>query len=259
MKSLSFLAGLFLLSACATTPMANAGSVLETGNMQGQGQGRNTTSQQGQRAGGAQQGRFAEVSESGATTLNTNQIATAVSTLPVSTLSEAERNGLIFMREEEKLAYDVYVALGKKWTTDKRFQNIPNSEASHTESVRVLLEKYDLDDPNATHTAGVYANEDLQKAYDAFLAKGEQSLLEALKVGDEIEELDIADLQRLLLDVESEDIRLVYEELLRGSRNHLRAFMKGITQQGGTYTAVHISQADFDAIANGSMEKGSGN
>lgn len=199
--------------------------------------------------------KLAEVTEIGATTLNTPQITAVVSALPISRLSDAEREGLLFMREEEKLAYDVYTTLGKQWA-DQRFQNIPKSEASHTEAVRVLLTKYGLNDPNATHTAGVYENQELQEAYDAFIARGAVSLVEALKVGAEIEELDIADLNRLLQDVNAEDIRLVYEELLRGSRNHLRAFMKGITQNGATYTAVHLTQAEFDAIAQGAMERG---
>lgn len=235
-KSISFLAGLLLMSAC-TLPEAGQANVPVQERVQ------------------QTQPVFAEVTDAGSTTINTRQVAVAVSALPVSSLSEAEHNGLIFMREEEKLAYDVYTALAKIGS-DSRFQNISKSEASHTESVRVLLERYGLDDPNLTHTAGVYANEDLQKAYDAFIVRGEQSLVEALKVGAEIEELDIMDLRRLLEDVQSEDIRLVYNELLRGSRNHLRAFMKGITQNGATYTAVHLTQTEFDAIAQGAMERG---
>lgn len=244
MKPILFIVGLLLLTS-ACTPAVQAPAVTVTGQ---EPSGTAASALPVER-------RLAEVAANGETTLNSNQIAAVLAKTPVATLSELERDGLIFMREAEKLAYDVYTTLGKKWS-DQRFQNIPRSEASHTESVRVLLEKYGLDDPNATRAAGVYANAELQQAYDALVAKGEQSLVDAFKVGAEIEELDIADLQRLLNDVLSEDIRLVYDELLRGSRNHLRSFVKGLNQNGASYTAVHLSQADFDAIAQSEVERG---
>jgi len=240
MKSIFIVAGLLVLSSACTLTDPLSGAIAKSQ--------QSTTP-------AIQQLALATVSGSGETTLNTSQLAAVLAQTTVSSLSTAERDGLIFMREEEKLAFDVYTALGQKWS-DQRFQNIPRSEASHTESVRVLLEKYGLDDPNATHTAGIYQNADLQQAYDALLAKGQVSLVDALKVGAEVEELDIADLQRLLNDVLSEDIRLVYNELLRGSRNHLRAFVKGLSQNGATYTAVHMTQAEFDTIAQGEIERG---
>jgi hypothetical protein len=43
---------------------------------------------------------------------------------------------------------------------------------------------------------------------------------------------------------------------MRGSRNHLRAFMKLVTQHGGTYVPKYISQAEFDAIVNSPIETG---
>ncbi len=245
MKPIFLAAGLLLLTSACTPPGQGPAA---TANAQEQSTAVVSADQN-------EQPVLAEVSENGETTLQTSQIAALLAQTPVATLSAAEREGLIFMREEEKLAFDVYTTLGKKWS-DQRFQNIPRSEASHTESVRVLLEKYDLTDPNTTHTAGVYENAELQQAHDDLVAKGEVSLVEALKVGAEVEELDIADLQRLLKDVQSEDIRLLYEELLRGSRNHLRAFVKGLSQNGASYTAVHLSQADFDTIAQSEMERG---
>jgi hypothetical protein len=245
MRPILLMAGLFLFTSACTTPAVQAPAVTVTG------QESSTTAPS---APPVELG-LAEVAANGETTLNTQQIAAVLGQTPVVTLSTSEREGLIFMREEEKLAFDVYTALGEKWS-DQRFQNISRSEASHTASVLVLLEKYELKDPNATHAAGIYENAELQQVHDDLVAKGEVSLVEALKVGAEVEELDILDLQRLLKDVLSEDIRLVYEELLRGSRNHLRAFVKGLNQNGSSYTAVHLSQAGFDTIAQGDMERG---
>ena len=53
---------------------------------------------------------------------------------------------------------------------------------------------------------------------------GAQSLGNALKVGAAIEEIDILDLQEYMKIIEERAIRQVYENLLKGSENHLRAF-----------------------------------
>ena len=86
-------------------------------------------------------------------------------------------------------------------------------------------------------------------------AAGNVSLIEGLKVGAAIEELDMLDINTHLTHVDNQDIRLVYDNLLKGSRNHLRSFYKTLLQQGSTYTAQYLTQAEFDAIVNSVMEK----
>lgn len=74
--------------------------------------------------------------------------------------------------------------------------------------------------------------------------------------GVEIEDLDIRDTTAQLTDIDNADILMVYDHLLRGSRNHLRAYMTLLTQQGGTYVPQYISQTEFDAIVNSAIEPG---
>jgi len=160
------------------------------------------------------------------------------------------------MREEEKLARDVYNKLfelhGKKI-----FENIANSEQTHTDAVKSLLERYDLIDPVAEDVAGQFNNIDLQMIYDQLVALGTPSLLDALRVGATVEELDIFDIARLQEQlVNNDDIDLVYENLLKGSRNHLRSFYKQIQNENADYEPVYISQEEFDAIVNSEMERG---
>jgi hypothetical protein len=88
------------------------------------------------------------------------------------------------------------------------------------------------------------------------VAASSVSLVEALKVGVQIEELDIRDIVAQNAGIDNVDILLVYDNLLRGSRNHLRSYMKTLTQQGGSYTPQYITQAAFDAIVNSPMETG---
>jgi len=153
-------------------------------------------------------------------------------TVAVSVLSSSEEEGLVFMREEEKLAHDVYVTLYAQWGLPV-FQNIANSEATHTAAIQTLLDRYGIADPAAGNEVGEFTNTDLQTLYDQLVAQGSQSLADALKVGAAIEELDIRDLQTRLAQTFSADIQLVYNNLLRGSENHLHAFTSTLQRQTG--------------------------
>jgi len=173
---------------------------------------------------------------------------------PVADLSAEEVAGLLFMREEEKLAHDVYVALFGLWGAQV-FTNIADSETEHTEAVRQLILAHGLEDPAATTLPGVFVDASLQALYDQLVAQGTPSLVEALKVGCLIEEKDIQDIELEKAQVADEpDIVQVYDRLLCGSRNHLRAFSRTLTNQGGSYTPVFLSQAQWDAIAGSEQE-----
>jgi hypothetical protein len=176
--------------------------------------------------------------------------------MPLGVISAEEEAGLVFMREEEKLAHDVYIQLDAQWQ-QAVFANIAVSELTHTEAVLLLLQRYTISDPVGPNPAGVFVDPTLQGRYDMLVARGSATLIDALMVGAEIEELDIFDLdQRLATVVDNDDIVLVYENLKKGSRNHLRAFMNALTQQNATYTPQYLSQEDFDAIVNSPMETG---
>lgn len=194
------------------------------------------------------------VDADGNSTFNSGNLGTTLAALPTETLSAAEQSSLIYMREEEKLAGDVYARLYAAWG-QKVFTNISASESTHTEAVRQLLVRYQLPDPAANLGAGVYANTTLQGLYTQLVAAGSVSLIEALKVGAAIEELDMLDINTHLRTVDNQDIRLVYDNLLKGSRNHLRSFYKTLLQQGGSYTAQYLTQSEFDAIVNAAMER----
>lgn len=120
----------------------------------------------------------------------------------------------------------------------------------------LLLQKYSLTDPVGNNAVGVFQNITLQNLYNQLVAKGNISVAEAYQVGATIEDLDIFDLKRLLVDIDNRDIRLVYDMLTKGSRNHLRSFYKNILNIGGIYISQYITQAEFDAIINSPMETG---
>jgi|JFJP01.1.fsa_nt_gi Uncharacterized protein conserved in archaea len=145
-----------------------------------------------------------------------------------SSLDATETAGLIYMREEEKLAHDVYVTLYQQWGLST-FNNIANSEDRHENKIETLLNSYQIADSVGDNPVGVFVNPDLQQLYNDLVAQGSQSLTEALKVGVLIEETDIADLQTRIAQTDNADIQQVYQQLLSGSNNHLSAFTSSLT------------------------------
>lgn len=171
-------------------------------------------------------------------------------------LSPEEIEGLAFMREEEKLARDVYLAMYEKWNS-RVFSNIAKSEQKHMDAIKVLLDRYSLEDPVTDDEEGKFVNSDLQKLYDELIETGSESLLAGLNVGAAIEEIDILDLEKQInLVVDNEDIKLVYNNLLRGSRNHLRAFVRNINNQGETYEPQYMKVDAYEEIIKTDMERG---
>lgn len=196
------------------------------------------------------------VDADGNTSFDSTTLAAQLDAMSLDELNQEETDGLLLMREEEKLARDVYLALYEIHGLNI-FNNISSSEQTHTDAVLALLERYSLTDPVGENATGVFENVDLQQLHDALVAQGTNSLLDALYVGAEIEELDIADIENLKLQVvDNDDIILVYGNLLKGSRNHLRSFYRQIESNGGTYTPTHITQTQFDEIVNSDMERG---
>ncbi len=175
-----------------------------------------------------------------------------------SLLSADEIAGLQFMREEEKLAHDVYVTFYQQYGL-AIFNNIANSEATHMASVKMLLDRYGIADPVAGNGVGEFENADLQALYNQLIAQGRLSLSAALKVGAAIEEIDILDLQERFATTTHSDIKTVYTSLLNGSYNHLRAFTSTLkTQTGEVYQPQYLAAATYQSIISGSTGRRGG-
>jgi hypothetical protein len=172
-----------------------------------------------------------------------------------SALSADEQQFLRFTREEEKLARDVYGALG---SAHPSFANIASSEQTHMDAVATLLTRYAVDDPTLGKPAGELTDPTLQKLYVDLTSAGAVSQIAALQVGVEIEELDIVDIERGNAKVTHADIVTTMDNLTRGSRNHLRTFYANLQALGGSYTPKHLDQASFDAIVTSAKETGGG-
>jgi hypothetical protein len=185
-------------------------------------------------------------------------VVSCIDTFPYEDLSEGEIQALLKMREEELLAQDVYTYAAGLYKPPI-FGNIAGSESQHTYMVKLLLDKYEIPDPGTDHQQGVFVDQELQEAYDQLTGLADDGLIEALTAGATIEDMDIFDLQQLLENViDNQDITWVFDNLHRGSRNHLRSFYGNLVFRGATYTPQYISQEYFDEIVNSPHEQGFG-
>ncbi len=199
----------------------------------------------------AQYASLLNVSADGTTSVIENNLKSAL--IATSALTDSELASLLKMKEEEKLARDVYAALYQKWGTTI-FSNITTAESNHLNAIVLLLTNYGGD--ASIGEPGIFTNTEVQALYTKLVADGSAVIEEAYKTGALIEEMDINDLNLSLAGVTNANVNMVFENLLKGSRNHLRAFNRQLTALGIVYTPVYLSQADYDLIVNSSMEQG---
>lgn len=163
-------------------------------------------------------------------------------------LSSTEMEHLLYMREEEKMALDIYQLLSAQWKL-KIFSSISQSEARHSHAMALLLEQYNIPDPALNRAKGVFQNREIDQLYKALAIQGKQSKLEALRVGALIEEVDIRDLDRAIADSSTHpDLVTAYKKLRTGSYHHLRAFTHALEIISGPYVARILPQSRVDQI-----------
>ena len=165
-------------------------------------------------------------------------------------LSAVEISDLQFLREEEKLAHDVYTYAYEKYGLNI-FNNIASSEQTHTDAVLNLMIAYGIDD-SATDQIGTFNNAELAALYAQLIAKVNTSLEDALLVGATIEDLDIFDLDEKAMNTSSAEIENLYSNLKCGSENHMRAFTNQLNNYALSYTPTYIDAAQYEAILAGS-------
>ena len=168
----------------------------------------------------------------------------------VGDLGDSATAELKFMREEEKMARDVYLTLLTEYGTSTTpvFRNIANSEQKHMDNMLAMIDLYDIEDPVKSDSMGVFTDETLGQMYTDLTTQGKLTLVDALLVGALIEETDIVDLREAIDITGEETLACVYNNLLKASYNHLNAFVRAVRAQGGTYTPTLLDEKDAASI-----------
>ena len=131
---------------------------------------------------------------------------------------------LTFMREEERMARDLYTAFAAQYGQDTAFARIATGEQRHFDTMGLLLTRYGIADPSANAKAGTFADAGLQELYTRLLAQGKESLVKAYEAGKAVETEDIADLDAAIRQTSVLDAKAAFENLRRGSQQHLAAY-----------------------------------
>ena len=175
-------------------------------------------------------------------------------TLPPPTaavLSDSERSELLRMREEEKMARDLYLHFYDLWGL-RPFSNIAVAEQTHMDRMLEHLVAQGLEDP-ASAESGRFNLAEIQSLYDTLAERGTASAEEALGAAAYVEEIDILDLQRAVSSTADPDQRLSYVNLMLGSYKHLQAFVRQLAQRGVAYAAQLLPQEQVDWILAGTF------
>ena len=149
--------------------------------------------------------------------------------------------------DEEKLAHDVYLALGRTHGL-RVFENIRRAEVRHQAAMRSLLARTGQPLPHTESKPGVFEDTEVQALYDRLVKEGQSSVAAALRVGALIEEMDIFDLRTARSHSTDPEVRHVLSQLERASENHFRAFHRQLVRTGATYQPKHLTEHDIDAI-----------
>jgi len=173
--------------------------------------------------------------------------------LDTNILDQETIDSILLLREEEKLARDVYLTLSW-WYDVPVFPNIARSEQQHMNLVALMLDRYELPDPAEGNGIGEFDDPWVQGLYNDLIAQGAESLVDALIVGATIEDVDIYHLQHIIDHSDFDDVNLIVQNMVAGSRNHMRSFVGALEKRGETYDAQFISQSELDAILASSME-----
>ncbi len=178
-----------------------------------------------------------------------------INSFPQEPISDQELYYLNKMVQEEKLARDVYAYFGEKYNQPS-FNLIAEAEERHMEAVSAIFERYGLENPVTDLAPGEFKDPNMKALFEDLIERGSIDLGQAYLVSATIEDMDINDLKECLSGVDNQDIRFVFQNLQKGSRNHMRAFSTMMDTMGMTYTPQFMNSEEFQFIINSQWERG---
>ena len=121
--------------------------------------------------------------------------------------------------EDEHTALAEYEAIMEEFNTTRPYSNIAESEKVHISYLEELYDTYNLEIPMVNTLSHIAIP---------------GTLLDAAQIGVQAEIDNIAMYEKFLKEDLPEDVRDVFEALVRGSENHLSAFERQVSQNGSS-------------------------
>jgi len=164
-----------------------------------------------------------------------------------SQITDADISGLNYVLEEEKLAYDFYSEMYKKYNK-KVFENIMNNEKVHMEMVQKLMNDLNIEISSSMQNSGEFSDRTIQVLFNDFITAGNYSFSDALRAAAMIEETDISDVRTQYSKAGDERVKALYDCLDISSQNHLRSLVKSLVKEDINYTPKVLSREVYNSI-----------
>lgn len=193
-----------------------------------------------------------EVSDDGVTSFI---VANLPSIMDVTDPIDADEIEFIYaLREDEKISRDLALSFAELYPNEQFFRRVANAGTTHIETIEALLDYYEIEYPKLS-ARGLFSDEARQEHYDQLLEMGntEENAYRAIA---QLEEEDIVAYSEVLNDISNPNIEIVVSNLLRSSKNHLRAVVRQINRLGGEYRPLLLDEATYDKIVSSAPEKG---
>lgn len=169
-------------------------------------------------------------------------------------LTDAEKNHVLWMREESKVARDLYTFLFNRWGIPVFKKKMVKEQVNMDRSL-TIINKYGLTDPIVKDEQGIYSKENFRQMYVELAMRGNSSLPEALRAAAITEELDIMELEDALQNtITNPDLKSIYNTMAVSSRNHLRAIIEQIQCMGEIYGPQRLPEKRFYSIVDSPVE-----
>lgn len=120
---------------------------------------------------------------------------------------------LLYALQDEYLARGEYEAIMNEYGSIRPYSNIMKAEETHIEYLREIYAAYGIEFPSDTSEEHIVLP---------------ASLLEAARTGVQAEIDNIAMYEKFLKEELPDDVRDVFEALMKGSESHLSAFTKQV-------------------------------
>lgn len=158
------------------------------------------------------------------------------------------------LREDEKISRDLTLVLAELYPEVQFFSRVAKAGATHIATVERLLDYYEIEYPKLS-APGMFGDESRQNHYDQLLAMGETEE-GGYRAIAQLEEENIVAYDEVIDDIDNPNIEIVVANLLKSSKNHLRAAVRQITRVGGEYIPQLLDDATYNNIVGSTPEKG---
>lgn len=171
-----------------------------------------------------------------------------------SPLTADETEFLYAIREDEKIAHDVYAAFSALYPAAKTISKIMTAESSHISAAEAVLDYYEIEYPPLSDT-GIFEDADRQALYNDLITKG-TTLIKAYGTMALMEEETVYAYKSIQNQLTNSNLSLLLSQLIKASSNHLRATVRQVVKLGGSYSPAYLSDEEYQTIINMAFENG---